>query len=589
LLLGYEALEIPCDGGFRSDLPAHHPGLPMWDSPDLRNIIVRDGENKKFPGRVAFSATPLPGPVRFLARYPLTPSIRYLIASDGRDLFKYNTGGDSWDYLTPVYIVGTAAFTHASDQVVGTGTGWTTGNCVPGMKIKRNADGVWYEVKSLVPATQTITLTIPYVEAGGAAAAYTLRQRLSAAGERWLRGCLAQGKIIVTNGVDAPLIWDGLTDTFLPLGGSPPAGRFVTTFHQRNLLVMARDPNNPRRVSNSDAAVYTQWATGLAASYDFEDSVAEFMGLEGSHEYLFLLREDGAWRGFWEGFGVGISWSRVGGIDGPAYPNTVVRLGGEARMATESPTARWAWFGVGNIHGFDAENIVAIGEPVRRWIWEMIDPTYPDNALGASIPEWGLALWSFPVMGSQGQNAQTIAYDYLRDRWFRRDVGFSAFGAYDLSPAEVEWDTLTGSVDEQTRIFDAVFSAPQPVCLVGDEQGYVYYLAFGATDAGAGITAQRQTRVLEGGRGAPYLTVGGVSVETTAPPGTRYAVAVLGADGGGSISVLATRVAVVDGEGLALARFAPVCARRLAIRVVNTEANQPFGVMGVTAWVRGRR
>jgi len=580
-LAEYGGIEIPVSGGRRSDLPAGHPSFPLGDSPDIRNVLLHEGRLRKWPGRVAFTSAVLGGstpvPVRGLWRFSLASGNQFLLATDGRDIWKHNTTGPTWDLLTPLYTTGTAAFTHNSAAVVGTATSWDANNCKAGMKIKLNADGVYAEVLSLDVGSQTITLTAIYSGAGGGAGAYTLRQRRSAAGARWMRAAIGSDQIVLVNGVDAPLTWDGALSTFLELAGSPPVCRFVTTFHQRNLLVMARDQNSPLRLQNSDAADYAEWTLNLAESYDFEESTAPITGVDGGHEYLYLFRENGIWRGFWEGFGVGISWTQVPGIDGPVYPNTLVRLGGEAQTGGEAPVAKWAYLGQGNVHGFDGDRIDPIGDAVRALIFDSIDPAYPDSAVGNVIPEWGLAIWSWPTIGSAGIPTDSIAYDYKRNLWFPRTAGFSAFGAYDLTAGDVTWDSLVGSIDSQSRIFDAINVAPQGVCLVGDETGHVWYLAWLVNDAGAAISAQRSTPIVALDKQASCYEVGAVEFRTTAPAGSQFAVTVLGGERPEDVSQLQQVIVTVSSSGPCIA-YLRCAARYLQVRIDNEELNGEYGL-----------
>jgi hypothetical protein len=521
----------------------------------------------------------------FLAKFQLSSGSQHLVASDGRDLFSYNAGGPSWVNRTPLYTTGTAKFTNASTTVEGTGTSWDADNVKAGMKIKNDADGTWYEVDSLTDATH-LELTAAFAAATTPVEAYTIRQRRSATGEHWLRGAVTKDDILITNGVDPVLTWDGSASTFSALGGSPPKSRFVTTFHQQNLCVLARGASNPKRLQNSDAADPTEWTTGLAGSYDFEDSGAPITGVDGSHEYLFLFREDGIWRGFWEGFGVAISWARVPGVNGPVYPNSLLRLGGASRMGSEAPVTKWAYFGLADVYAFDGEGIESIGEPVRSWLFDRLDPAYPNSIIGTVIPEWSLAIWSFPTKGSAGVCTESIAFDYKHSRWFPRATGWSAFAIYDLTAGDVQWDNLVGTIDAQARIFDKVGSAPDPVCLVGDEDGDVYYLAFGVNDAGAAIAAQRDTPVFPCDDRASFHEVGAVSFRTTAAAGSQFEVQVYGSERGEAIALLGQATVAVS-DTLETVAYLRCGGRYLSVRVLNEETNGEFGVSDLTAWVRG--
>jgi hypothetical protein len=589
-LRDFGTVRLPVIGGRRNNMPAGHPDFPAGDSPDMNNLLLYEGRLRLWPGRLAFTtaivksglAGTTPAPIRGLWRFSLAAGGQFLVVSDGRDVWKFNSVGPTYDLLTPLYTTGTAAFTNGSPTVTGTATGWTATNCKPGMYIKRDADGVLHEVLSLVVATQTITLTANYSGAGGAAAAYTLRQRRSASAARWMRATVALDQIILVNGVDPALTWNGAAGTFSELGATVPIGRYITTFHQRNLLVMAGIASFPLRLQNSDAGDYDEWAADLAGSYDFEESTAPITGADGGHEYLFLFRENGVWRGFYEGFGVGINWTQVPGIDGPVYPQSVVRLGGEALMGGEAPVAKWAYFGLSNIFAFDSDRMTPIGEAVRRMVYEAIDPAYPDSVVGTTVPEWGLAIWSYPTIGSAGIPTHSLAYDYLRGLWFPRNLGLSALGSYDLTASDVQWDSLVGTIDEQQRIFDAVNVAPQPVCLCGDETGHVYYLAWGVNDYGTAIIGGRSSRVMALDERERFCEVGAVAFKTTAVAGARFSVQVLGGDRPDALTVLQqVRVEVNDSrECIAYLRCG---ARYLQVRITNQRQQVTTGGQGGSA------
>ena len=515
---------------------------------------------------------------------------------------------ERWECLTPLYTTGLVTSISGTD-VTGTTSGdnataWADTNCRAGMMFKLDADDTadWTEINALDDETQIITLAESY-KGEGASGAYTIRQRFSFAAAQWLRATMArhypdsgvEDVVIVTNGVDPPLKWDGVGQ-FGELGGSPPMGRFITTFHNENLLVMARykgqggDPDEEFGVRHSNAQDFEDWSGGNAAEYRKAESTAPITGLDGSHEYLFLFREDGIHRGFYEGTGVGISWSRVSGVEGPVYPNTLVRLGGGARMADEAPNTKWCYFGRGNIYTFDGDTIVPIGDPIKRHIFESdgdcpINPNAIEAPVGTVVPRWGLAIWSFPT-GTATECTHTVAYDYRNHRWFLREGGWSAAGEYRLDCEDDErWDELTGQLSAQTRVFDKSSDEPQPVMLCGDTGGNVYWLGFGVNDNGEAIHGRRKTATFPLDEYANAHEIGAVSFRTTATAGAQFTVSLYGSDNSTDPPKLDTQAVTLDANGEAMAYFRST-ARYVAVEIFNGEANDEYGLIDLTVWAR---
>jgi len=591
----FQFFELPdWSGGFRQDIPAGDPKFPPGDSPEMANAIVKDGACVKWPGTVKYTTAQLLGgakletaaPVRLLVDFRMASGNRHLLASDGRDLFRHDPAPPaSWVCITPIQQDAATVFTHDSKTVTCVAATWLADGVAGGMAIKSDTDGVWYEIDT-VDDEDELTLVDAYLEAGGSHTA-TIRRRLTATGEYWLRALTPEDKVIVVNGVDPPLWWDGDEgDPFIPLGGGPEAGRFATTFAIENLLVLANFPTDHRRLMHSDARDYEEWTDGYAEFYDFHKCAGVISGLDGSHENLVLFMQDALWRGWWSHTDVQMMWEQIPSTAGPVYPSSLLRLGGAAKVSVESPLTLWAYFGQKQIYAFDLELVVPIGEEVRSWVFDQFDPEYGDCMVGAPASEWNLAMWSFPTVGSEGVNTQTIAYDYVARRWFVRDKGWSAFGMYDLSKADPQWDQLVGSIDAQDRIFDAVFASPQPIMLCGDEEGWVYYLALKANENGAPIAASRRSRTLTPFPGFA-VSIAGAEVYTTARPGSTHSVTLYGGENPHALVALETHAVVVSGSGALEVPFHQT-TRYCALEIANGELGQEFGIVTAGLWIKRR-
>jgi hypothetical protein len=592
-------MTIPAQGGYRDDVPPIYrprmPGVcPMHQAPLMMNMIYNHGRCRKWPGRVQYTPTQLLGgvkldtaaPIRNIYGFNLSSGTTILVVSDGRDLFKFNA--DVWNCITPIHTTGTADFGNLGNKkiVTGNGTTWVTDGIQPGMAIKCDDDAVWYEIDTVDGETQ-ITLTEDYTDTGGTTKDYTIRMRRSITGERWISFETALNKLIVVNGVDPTLEWDGAASQMTELANAP-IGRFVTAFHQENFLVIGRMNTDQLLIQNSEIGDYTVWdGTGYSGEYPFKSSEGLITGLDGHSEYLWVLKSDGAWQGRWTGAYSQIQWHQeTAVIDGPIVPTSYLRLGETA-----------AWFGNAKIWSFDGHNAEEIGRPVREYVFaeDGLDRDYLDSVVSEVQIAWSLAFWSFPIDGSGGIPARTVVYDWAADQWFISDIGYSSFGRVDLNRSDVQWDTLTGTMDAQTRIFDQLGSTPEPVVLAGDEQGYLYYLAWAVREPGITTPASRCHPLIQPAGVGRASEVAEVVIDTTAWPGATFICRLLGSEralgyeSGISPDVLDARTAVVGDDGT-INFYLRSASKWWAVEISNINPQDEFGLIATNvSWKpRGR-
>jgi len=564
----------------RVDLPEFHPRFPAAASSDMMNLVVREGVNRKFPGLVKYTTAVPGGTVKWLCDFLLSTGSRHLVAGTGRRFFQFNAAGPSWVDLTPTYTTGTCTNVATETTVLGIGTLWVAAGVQAGHIFQ--CAGHQYTITAVTDNTH---LEVTPAGDGWVGAAYTITLLASESGEDHIRGAVGDDQLLICNGVDTPWKWDGVTAKLLKLGGAPPVARFISTFHLRNLLVMANISTDAQRLQNSDAANYEQWATGLAASYDFHALAGDFAGVDGGHEFLMAFLRRAIWRGAWSGTDVQIQWGQIPTQDGVEVPNSLIRLGAQSRVLTEGALTQWAYMGVGNFYLFDGESTQAIGDRIRTWVWDRLDPEKVDLVQAACIPQWHLAIWSFPARGA-GVNTHSVILDYATGEWYPSDVGFSALGSYDLDAGDVTWDSLTGTLDSQTRIFDETGTLAEPVTLAADASGYLYYLAWRPDRDGGTISARRRIRLPASPRGRT-MEIGELRVVTTAAPGTVLMAHLYGGDTPTGMHRMETRMATVTGGHEVWWGFNSA-ARHLAVVVSNAGGSEELGLVGATVRMRER-
>jgi len=131
----------------------------------------------------------------------------YLVVTDNRDLAWYDEASDTLSFITPMYTSGTVTF-NGTIYAVGSGTQWQLAGIKHSDKIKLNTGSIWYTVDTVVDDTH-ITLTSTAVAGSGA---YIVRKLLTAVPAVYPDWTAFGDYLIITNGTDDTLWWNGETD-----------------------------------------------------------------------------------------------------------------------------------------------------------------------------------------------------------------------------------------------------------------------------------------------------------------------------------------------------------------------------------------
>jgi len=280
------------------------------------------------------------------------------------------------------------------------------------------------------------------------------------------------GKVVATNNVDAPIVWDGGTGTtFGALNASIASGvtisRAAVCCNYENHIVFGNyDLSNGESYEGgiilSDLDDETEWQTGDASAFYSEGAgVVNGMGKKDDLLYVFKTRSA---RIFWYTGTDAILNSR-------SFSNTI---------GTFSPDSVGN-DGDGNLYFFSSDLAIREVDAGR------ISSPMIDNAIRrinhetdvvnlvqfAYVPEYNECWWACPVDGSDTNN---VIFCYQQGGiWYERDQAVSAFGVYERS-VNYTWDNQPeGTWDDWTGVWnDASEAAGWQSDICSDYDGYTY-------------------------------------------------------------------------------------------------------------------
>lgn len=237
------------------------------------------------------------------------------------------------------------------------------------------------------PSVQELTLSYD-----GTPAAAELSIGFTAGGQFYFATLLS--KLVITNKLDAPQVWDGI-NAVAALGGTPPHAQFVAA--HKNYLFMAHTTNNPSRLHFSEVLNIESWP---ALNFiDISPNDGDWItGLMPYDDYLIITKN----RSIWLLVGTGTSDFEVRRLHaevGCVAPRSLVRVG-EA----------FAFVFHDGIYMSDLSQPVLISERLKK-TWHGLNrrrlnqacATFFDHKLRVDVPN-----------GSSTINNLRIIYDSIR-------------------------------------------------------------------------------------------------------------------------------------------------------------------------------
>lgn len=282
------------------------------------------------------------------------------------------------------------------------------------------------------------------------------------------------GKVVATNNIDAPLIWDGDTGTdFTSLSATLSTG--VTISRAKTCCVFeghiifgnydTSDSNvYPNGIIMSDLDDETQWMLSEAGDQSayYVGGEGEVCGLGVKSDFLYVFKTRSA-RVFWYTGGTDIMNSRQYNEKIGTFAQDSIVNDGDGNL-----------YFFGSDYSFREVDKGRVSKAIEETV-RTINPEsgYIEQVRGTYIAEYDELWWTCPVSMSLTNN-RVLCLE-KDGQWYERDQAVSAFGTFeqtvnftwDNQPAGT-WDDWTGKWDDATE------SSGWLTDICGDYSGYTY-------------------------------------------------------------------------------------------------------------------
>lgn len=430
----------------------------------------------------------LNGTVKLITDFILASGNDKLIFGTQYDLYQYNPVSDDVSFITPRYEVGTAAA--SAMNVTGVGTSWAT-NALPGDEICFtdagivDPDAVWFEIDEVTNDT-TLTLT---TDAGTIAAhAYTIRRKFQGdAGDIWIydvfvnAGSSNENHWYATNGVDAPVRWDG-SDT--QVESMTSLGFTCKTLHvYANMMIYGNVTQSGNEHStdiiNSD----------IGDPSDVSGGVSEQFKVHGDEGEIHNITPIGDAMAIYSKYNVTLG-QFVGGDLVFAFRQVITGTGTIGLRSVADFGDYHHFLSFDTMYAFDGASIKETGPQVWRDLIRSQDPARREKTFHHFDDEHAELIWSLPLSTDAGVGDETAPPEkasvlhYLEDvgqtikekPYSRRAFPFTAIGYY-VRQSGLTWDIISDTwADLNFRWNDQFFQAAFPLIIVGDANGKLYTL-----------------------------------------------------------------------------------------------------------------
>lgn len=345
-------------------------------------------------------------------------------------------------------------------------------------------------------------------------------------------------KVIITNGVDAPRVYDG--ESILLLNGNPPYAKYVIT--HKNRVFMANTNTNPSRLYFSDILNIESWPVLNFIDISPNDG-NEITGLLPFSDYLIITKKQSVWLLTGEGINT-FAVKRIHADKGCIAPRSLTIVDGYLCFVSDD-----------GIYFSDLSKCVLISERIKNY-WSKLNKRrlnqaasyYFDNKLYVAVPE-----------GNSMYNNAVIVYDTIRKSFtcIRKNVNFSCFTPYRES----------GSI----------------TYLAGSSQkGQVYKLNEGYSDDNNPIVFVYKSKDLDFGMPDIYKRWNEILLQVRPPQTNAELIFTFYVDGrevgSTTVKIPATSTNEIYTVQVLASKAGVVGGRRLAMKISQNVLNNPVGI-----------
>ena len=491
------------------------PGaVPKRGLVDCLNVRAKNGIITNLNmGWERFGAFTLNGPLTLIDNFFLRAGGQILIFGTLKDLYKFDEGTTTVDFITPITTTGTVEVVGGDlDTVVGAGTTWnTTGSnklkvgdeIYVGTAGETDPDaalnGGWHEITAVTDDTH-VDVTPSFSGAVAASTVYTARKVfVGTIFDYWRTETFPKAQPAdedewwATNGgVDYGVSWNG-TDAQVSVESAlafkfKEIGRFKHMMVYGNLLLDSGE-TRPNSIRNSAIGAPANVSTLEANEFIVNDGVDPIVGIFPLGDNLIIYGDRSATITQFVGVPlIFVFRTAIAGI-GPLTGRLIADFGDFHEFLAADAAYR-----------FDGIAVTEVGFHIWREFLRTQDPKRITLGFSHFDEENGDLLWAMPLTTDadtvDGQPETAIVEHYLEDVGERnpvphtkRTLKMSASGFFDRLTT-LTWDSISDQWQQLNfRWNDQFFQASFPFNMVGDELGKLYTLNTIDTHDGAAVNS----------------------------------------------------------------------------------------------------
>jgi len=310
-----------------------------------------------------------------------------------------------------------------------------------------------------------------------------------------------QGYLVIVNGKNYPVIWDGESAEVQQFGinfaitGVNSIPKYTKAYKQFLFFgnIVESGETHESRIRWCEPADITQWPTNNYIDLDADDGDI-ITGMEILGDFLVVFKERKIFVVYYSG--------------GEQIFETKLVIDGRGCISGASLTAIYndlIFLAEDGIYSFDGTvNIEEISTKIKPLILE-INPGKRHLVQSAPLEELDQLWFAVPYLSSETNN-KVYVLNYTNpdeECWYVYDIPCSTLGFY-YRTGEVTWDDLTGAIDSYDFSWDdrRVLSATS-LLLSADYNGDLFDHNSGTNDDGSTFTSRWQSKYFD--FGAPYL------------------------------------------------------------------------------------
>lgn len=369
--------------------------------------------------------------IKAIPVYSQNTGVQTVFVLTETDLIVPSADGSKYSYKTPTWTTGSITSVNggiSGKEIVGSGTGWNGAGIEAGDQFIIDADHDatdepdtgWTSIASVTDDTH-IELSTTY--SGASSGTYKIRKPYSLpAGSMWTYA-VVNGKLCFTHGSEYAQYWSPTTTYATDLNTTYARNaRYCLSYANRLWLADLYDSDiagrNPWLLRGSKFRDATDFTDTTSVDYTFYDASEPIMGLGSVDGQMVVYKKNMYHIGSMTTTSTDpIQWSGLFHGPGLYAPYSLVQF-----MSTN------AWLGMDDFYVMNGNVAQAIGEPIRKKFFAIVDEDDLANAIGIHHAKYNEIMWM--VNTREGQIV--VAWNYKEKQWapYSFSSPLTAFGGY---------------------------------------------------------------------------------------------------------------------------------------------------------------